>query len=146
MKRTWLLVCLALCACGGPDVELAERRAFFADQARKQSELQVSQLESKSAKLKEEIQRRGLIVDGKTPVHILKIEIHQSHFSLNPMTHIKDAANAFEFEIPVTESFYDSAEVGKNLQEKFRAGSFFLSGSIGDWNVRCTGKRIAAAP
>lgn len=79
---------------------------------------------------------------GKTPKFILKLELKQSHFSLDIGTHMKDSMNAIEFDIPVDEDFYKSVKVGTNIVDDFRAGSFIMNGSFGDWKMKVISKRI----
>jgi hypothetical protein len=75
--------------------------------------------------------------------YVLTIEIKQSHFSLNPFEHIKDSINKTEIKIPVDKEYYDSVSIGDNLiKKKFRAGSFIINGSIGDWELNVTNKEI----
>lgn len=82
------------------------------------------------------------IYEERTPKYILKLHLKQSHFSLSITKHIKDAANAIDFELPVDKDFYDSVKVGTNIVDEFRTGSFILSGSFGDWEMTVKGKEI----
>ena len=82
------------------------------------------------------------IYEERTPKYVLKLRLKQSHFSLDIGKHIKDAANAIEFEMPVDRDFYNSVDVGTNIVDEFRAGSFLLSGSFGDWEMTVKGKEI----
>lgn len=92
--------------------------------------------------LNEKLKELRIYASGKTPVYILKLKLEQSHFSINPMTHIKDAANAIEFELPVDKNFYDSIGVGSQIVDEFRLGSFILHGSLGDWKMSVVNKQI----
>lgn len=93
-----------------------------------QKKVEISELETKAKEL-------GMLAQGKTPKYILKLHLKQSHFSLSITKHIKDAANAIDFELPVDKDFYNSVEVGTSIVDEFRAGSFILSGSFGDWEM-----------
>ena len=73
--------------------------------------------------------------EGAKKRYILTLEIKQSHFTLNLMTHAKDKWNAVKLQIPVDKEFYDSVKQGEKISETFRTASFILNGSFGDMNV-----------
>jgi hypothetical protein len=73
--------------------------------------------------------------------YLLKLELRQSHFSLDLGKHLKDSMNKAKFEIPVDKEFYNSCMVGDLLLDKFREGSFWTEGSIGNWKIKVIGKR-----
>jgi hypothetical protein len=77
-----------------------------------------------------------------TERYILKLELKQSHFSLNINQHIKDSMNKVQFEIPVDKQYYDSVKVGDEILDKFRNGSFYIDSSIGNWKITVIRKRI----
>jgi len=81
--------------------------------------------------------------NGETVLYLVKFKLKQSHVSLNIGKHIKDAANAVEFEWPVSKTFYEKVSVGDNVLEEFRGGSFLVEGSIGSWNITVLGKRTS---
>jgi hypothetical protein len=84
----------------------------------------------------------NIYASGKTPQYILKIHLKQSHFTLDIGKHIKDAANAIDFEIPVDKDFYNQVKVGTSIVDNFRMGSFILEGSFGNWDMTVKGKEI----
>ena len=92
--------------------------------------------------LNEKIKELGIYASGKTPKYILTLHLKQTHFSLSITKHIKDAANAIDFELPVDKDFYNSVEIGTNIVDEFRTGSLILSGSFGDWEMTVKGKNI----
>jgi len=75
--------------------------------------------------------------------YILKFELKQARFSLNPLSHLRDKINEIEFELPVDKEFYDSIDVGDLIVDKFRAGSLVLHGSFSNWRMSVINKRIA---
>jgi hypothetical protein len=81
--------------------------------------------------------------DGETVLYLVKFKLKQSHVSLDIGKHIKDAANAVEFEWPVSKTFYDKVNVGDNVLEEFRGGSFLVEGSIGNWKITVQDKRTS---
>lgn len=84
----------------------------------------------------------GLRSDGKSPRYILTLKLKQSHFTLDLFEHAKDAMNAIEFDIPVDAEFYHSVSVGTKVVDEFRAGSFIMNGSFGDWDMTVVNKQI----
>jgi hypothetical protein len=100
-----------------------------------QKNAEIVTLEAKAKEL-------GMLAEGVTPKYILKLHLKQSHFSLSITKHIKDAANAIDFELPVDKDFYNSVEVGTPIIDEFRTGSFVLSGSFGDWEMTVKEKYI----
>lgn len=78
----------------------------------------------------------------KRTVHILKVKIKQRSYSLNPFTHIKNAINAMEVEIPVDEEYFKHHKIGDELSTSFRLGSAILHGAVGEVIIEVTGKRV----
>ena len=66
----------------------------------------------------------------------------QSHFTLDPTVWITDDANSTEITFPTTKTFYDSVHVGQIINNEFRSGSFWMKGSIGNWNITVSNKQI----
>lgn len=102
----------------------------------------VEQKNSEIASLKEKLKELKIYEAGKTPKYILKLHLKQSHISLSITKHIKDAANAIDFELPVDKDFYNSVDVGTSIVDDFRTGSLLLSGSFGDWEMTVKEKEI----
>jgi len=85
---------------------------------------------------------KNMVRKGKEPMYVLKLKLKQSHFSLDPMKHIKDETNSIEFELPVSREFYDKVAIGTNIVDDFRVGSAIFSGSFGSWKMRVVDKNI----
>ena len=79
---------------------------------------------------------------GKQPLYIVRFKLKQSHVSLDIGTHMKDAANAIEFEMAVDKDFYHKLTVGSKVVDEFRMGSAVLYGSWGSWNMTVLEKHI----
>lgn len=99
-------------------------------------------LTQQNSKLTKDVKELEAIKSGKPPRYILTLHLKQSHFSIDPMTHIKDAANAVDFQITVDKTFYDSISEGQQVLESFRTGSLVLSGSFGDWEITVIKKQM----
>lgn len=54
--------------------------------------------------------------------------------------HLKDAANAYTFQVPVDKTFYDSVSIGQEYTREFRAGSMLLKGTLGSNKITIVGK------
>jgi hypothetical protein len=76
--------------------------------------------------------------------YLLTLEVSQSHISLNINDLVKDSMNKVTFIIAVDKLYYEKVSVGDNILKSFRAGSFFISGSIGSWNIKVLNKQIEA--
>ncbi len=80
--------------------------------------------------------------NGKTPVYILLLNVHQSNITLDISQHIKNSMNSSEFEIPVSEEYYNNVSEGSDLSDSFRVGSFLMRGSWGNIKVTVKKKEI----
>jgi PBP1b-binding outer membrane lipoprotein LpoB len=103
---------------------------------------EVEQLKKENALLVQQINALKTGTTGKPVKYILKLRLKQSHFSLSIKKHIKDAVNSIDFELPVDKEFYDSVNEGDEIVDKFRFGSFILSGSFGDWEMKVKAKEV----
>ena len=64
----------------------------------------------------------------------VKLRLHQSRFSIDPLSHAKDWANAVEFYWDVPQAAYEKMKVGDNLIDGgFRWGSLLVEGSTSSW-------------
>ena len=80
--------------------------------------------------------------DGKTPSYIITFKLKQSRLSLDLEKHAKDALNAITFNMSVSEEFYKSVNIGTNVVNNFRTGSFIVNGDFGKWKMRVINKQI----
>ena len=108
---------------------------------------EISELQTEKKSLETEIAELGnAVIENKeengTAKYVLTLEIKQSHFSLDISEHLKDSMNAIEIQIPVDKEYYDSIEVGQNIADEFRMGSFVFKGTFGNFKVTVTGKEI----
>lgn len=71
----------------------------------------------------------------------LTVKLSETSYTLNVWKHIKNAANAVTFKLPVSCEFYDTVHVGDDLlREKFRWGSLAVGGTFGNWNLEVVEK------
>lgn len=68
-------------------------------------------------------------------VCILTLRVEQMHWTLNPLTWIKDSTNASKLEIPTLPSYCSQLHVNQLLSSDFRWGSYLLHGSTGNTQV-----------
>lgn len=80
--------------------------------------------------------------ENGTAKYVLTLEIKQSHISLDISEYLKDSMNAMEIQIPVDKEYYDSVEVGQDIMDEFRMGSFIYKGTFGNFKVTVTDKEI----
>lgn len=108
---------------------------------------QIAELQTQKSSLEVEItDLENMVVQKKeengTAKYILTLEIKQTHFTLKISEHLKDAMNAIEIQIPVDKEYYDSVEVGQNIADEFRMGSFVFRGTFGNFEVSVIKKEI----
>ena len=96
-------------------------------------EISISELQEKETSEKIRVGEERYFV-------VLKIE--QTHFTLDLGEHLKDSLNALEIPFPVDKEFYDSVEKGSIIDDSFRNGSFWIKGSIGNWEISVIDKYI----
>ena len=73
--------------------------------------------------------------------NVLTLKVKQVHYTLDLFEHAKDAMNAAKFDIPVDCKYYESVDVGDELEDSFRMGSLIIRGSFGDWSVTVNDKK-----
>lgn len=117
MKRIMIaIICVCFIFTGCANHESGYKTPYEINQERETA---------KSEAQKEfEIEHYG-IEDGETK-YFVTINIAQSHFTLDLMEHLKDSMNDVNIEIMVDKDYYDSVEIGENLEDSFRWG--LLSG------------------
>lgn len=140
MKKRLLTVALSvvmvvcLTGCGEQaQVDLLKQQISELENKKSELENKVSELENTAVEKKEE---NGIAK------YVLTLEIKQSHFSLDISEHLKDSMNAIEIQIPVDKEYYDSVEVGQNIADEFRMGSFIFKGTYGNFKVSVISKEI----
>lgn len=79
---------------------------------------------------------------NKTAKYIMKLNISQTHFTLDISEHLKDSMNDIEIYIETSKDFYDKYNVGDTISDDFRVGSFIFKGSFGSWKIKVADKQI----
>lgn len=101
---------------------------------------EIATLESQKKEIEKEIV--DIKIDCGTAKYIITFNIKQSHFTLDISEHIKDSMNDISIEIPVDKEYYDSVNVGDNINDSFRMGSLIMKGSFGKWKITVENKEI----
>ena len=101
---------------------------------------EISELENYRDSLKEEIVDTH--VANGTAKYVVTFKIKQTHFTLDLTEHFKDALNDITISIPVDKEYYNSVEIGDEIDDSFRLGSFIFKGSFGSWDVSVKDKEI----
>lgn len=101
---------------------------------------EITQLKAEKAGISDDIKQ--LKDSSGVERYMVTIEIKQSHFSLDISEHMKDEANAVEITIPVDKAFYNKVDEGTVIDDSFRAGSFWMKGSLGSWDIKVIDKEI----
>lgn len=107
----------------------------------------ISELQTEKQALETEVaELSNAVIEKKeengTAKYVLTLEVKQSHISLDISEYLKDSMNAMEIQIPVDKEYYDSVEVGQNIMDEFRMGSFIYKGTFGNFKVTVTDKEI----
>ena len=74
--------------------------------------------------------------------YLVTYEFKQKHYSLNVSDYFKDKKNSVRFQLPTTKEFYDSLEIGDDIFDDFRWGSFIFKGSAGSQSLTVVDKEI----
>lgn len=127
-----MAVCLMACGEQG-QIDLLKQEISELQEQKIGLENELSELNNAAVEKKEE---------NGTAKYVLTLEIKQSHFSLKISEHLKDAMNAIEIQIPVDKEYYDTVEVGQDIADEFRMGSFVFKGTLGNFKVTVKGKEI----
>lgn len=103
--------------------------------------IQISNKNNELSNINNKINQQNKVLDG-TAKYIMKLNISQTHFTLSPSEHLKDAMNDIDIYIEVSEEYYNKYNVGDTIADDFRFGSMIFKGSFGNWKVKVTDKQI----
>ena len=109
------------------------------EQSNLENEVQIKN--QQLSNINQQIQEKTIVLNGKAK-YIMKINISQTHFSLDIGTHLKDAMNDIDIYIEVSEDYYNKYNVGDTIADDFRVGSAIFKGSFGSWKVKVEDKQI----
>ena len=104
-------------------------------------ENQISNKNIELENINQKIQEQEKVLEGNAK-YIIKINISQSHFTLDISEHLKDSMNDIDIYVEVSKEFYDKYSVGDTIADDFRVGSLIFKGSFGNWEVKVTDKQI----
>lgn len=103
--------------------------------------IQISNKNDELSNINNKINQQNKVLNG-TAKYIMKLNISQTHFTLSPSEHLKDAMNDIDIYIEVSEEYYNKYNVGDTIADDFRFGSMIFKSSIGNWNVKVADKQI----
>jgi len=112
-------------------IRVLETEINVLNQERQRVSNEINEIKKKEIQIAED---KGLVY------YIVTFEARQTHFSLDISEHLKDAANAYTFQVPVDKTFYDSVSIGQEYTREFRAGSMLLKGTLGSNKITIVGK------
>ena len=104
-------------------------------------ENQISKKNKELNNINKKIQEYEKVLEGNAK-YIMKINISQSHFTLDISEHLKDSMNEIEIYVETSKEFYDKYNVGDIIADDFRVGSLIFKGSFGNWEVKVADKQI----
>lgn len=144
----FMAICLFMASCTITDEEYQGKKAEYnilTEQCQSLSYRKsglnstISQLEAEIRDLRTE---KNILQNGRKPKYIVKFQIKQGTFTLNPWEHIKNSMNAIEVEIPVDREFYNTLKIDQDLTDAFKWGSLVFDGDFSNLHMRVVGKRI----
>ena len=103
--------------------------------------IQISNKNNELSNINNKINQQNKVLNG-TAKYIMKLNISQTHFTLSPSEHLKDAMNDIDIYIEVSEEYYNKYNVGDTIADDFRLGSMIFKSSIGNWDVKVADKQI----
>lgn len=100
------------------------------------------QLKRQNNALNEQINKNKLALDASRNIHIIKIKIHQTTYSLSPGEYIKNKINDIVFEIPVDKAYYDKCSIGQKVTDPgLKIGSLIMDGDFSKLKITIINKR-----
>lgn len=126
-----LLVCVLNTGCGNNEHLIQERDELLKE---------IDYLKTEKAELQKIVTAEK--IEKGAAIYVVTINISQSHMFWEIDEKIKDSMNDIDVQIPVSEEFFNSVEVGDVLDDSFRMGSFVMNGSVGSWDITVSKKEI----
>lgn len=150
MKKLFyfMAMCLVMASCTITDEEYQAKKQEYNDLTEKCYNLSIrkNSLSSSISQLETEIRdlrtEKNILQNGRTPKYIVKFQIKQGTFTLDPWEHIKNSMNAIEVEIPVDRDYYNALKMNQDLTDAFKWGSLIMDGDFSNLHMRVVGKRI----
>lgn len=150
MKKLFyfMAMCLVMESCTITDEEYQAKKQEYNDLTEKCYNLSIrkNSLSSSISQLETEIRdlrtEKNILQNGRTPKYIVKFQIKQGTFTLDPWEHIKNSMNAIEVEIPVDRDYYNALKTNQDLTDAFKWGSLIMDGDFSNLHMRVVGKRI----
>lgn len=102
---------------------------------------QITKQKSELENINNKIEQQNKILTG-TAKYIMKINISQSHYTLDISEHLKNSMNDIDIYIEVSEEYYHKYNIGDTIADDFRVGSMIFKGSYGKWKVKVADKQI----
>lgn len=157
MKKLFyfMAMCLMMVSCRVTDEDYQALKSEYAELAEQYDNLlskrgslnkSILELNGTISNLQTEIRdlriEKKIIESGRTPKYIVKFEIKQGTFTLDPWEHVKNSMNAIEVEIPVDREFYNALKIDQDLTDAFKWGSLVMDGDFSNLHMRVKSKRI----
>ena len=139
-KKIILIILLSLCLMSCSEKDLLE-----SDLNKLKEEKTILLNDIQDLKNEKELLNKQVVdikIEQNTAKYIITIQIGQDHPWYDLENNIKDSMNQIELTLPVSKDFYNSVDIGTILNNDFRTGSFIMSGSIGNWDIKVINKEI----
>lgn len=149
MKKILLIIVTALVMTScytNEDKENLQKECRALEMQKANLNQEISGLRSRKTTLYNEVndleKEKSALTNGREILYIVKFEIKQGTFTLDPFEHIKNSMNAIEVEIPVNKDYYNKLSVGQDITDAFKYGSLIMDGDFSTLHMRVKSKRI----
>jgi hypothetical protein len=149
MKKILLIIVTALVMTScytNEDKENLQKECRALEMQKSNLNQEVSGLRNRKTTLYNEVndleKEKSALTNGREILYIVKFEIKQGTFTLDPFEHIKNSMNAIEVEIPVNKDYYNKLSVGQDITDAFKYGSLIMDGDFSTLHMRVKNKRI----
>lgn len=149
MKKILLIIVTALVMTScytNEDKENLQKECRTLEMQKANLNQEVSGLRNRKTNLYNEVndleKEKSALTNGREILYIVKFEIKQGTFTLDPFEHIKNSMNAIEVEIPVNKDYYNKLSVGQDITDAFKYGSLIMDGDFSTLHMRVKNKRI----
>ena len=122
------------------DKLIAERKSLENDISTKK--IVLNKLQARNDYLAQQVNSNDFALKCKKTIYIVKIQIHQTTYTIDPAEYIKNKINDIEFEIPVDKAYYDNCIIGQKVSDPgLKIGSLIMDGDFSKLRVKIVNKR-----
>lgn len=99
-------------------------------------------LNVQNAELDRKLQEKKIYLGGKKPIYLIILRIEYVSFTLDKKKYIKNSLESFEITLETSKEFYNSINIGDQLDRGFNPGSFWIEGDFDKINIIVKSKKM----